>query len=115
MAFSPDGKLLVSGSADSSLRLWDGDVTQTSGKECLRMEGGPPPGALTQFTANEAGRDWSNWVSLDFRQDPRGLWRGNGPLLDALRYRDMAEVPQPWPWLPRDWKATDLPELRAPD
>ena len=54
-----------------------------------------------------------NWVTLDFRQDPRGRWSGQGELVDTVRYMDPTETPQPWPWVPRYWRASDLPELQV--
>ncbi|TXT34399.1 MAG: WD40 repeat-containing protein [Comamonadaceae bacterium] len=110
VAWSADGKTLVIAGDDNTVRLWTVD-----GKEQLRMEAGEQPRpSLLNSNQVPGPREPGNWYALDFRQDPRGLWRGDGPLLDQLRYRDMGETPQPWPWLPRDWRATDVPELRAP-
>jgi hypothetical protein len=58
---------------------------------------------------------FDGWFSLDYRADPRGLWRGEGRALDDLVYRDTSEEPGPAPWVPRYWHAVDLPELKAPD
>lgn len=54
-----------------------------------------------------------NWATLDFRTDPRGRWMGQGSALDTVRYIDPTDPPQPWPWVPRYWRATDVPELKA--
>ena len=103
IAYSADGKTLISLSSEGTLRFWACGKSLAAGIERLQLFCG--------WSADGG----ANWLSLDFRTDPRGLWRGAGPLLDSLQYRDMGEAPQPWPWLPRDWYAVDLPELKAPD
>jgi hypothetical protein len=57
--------------------------------------------------------DATGWLSIDYEQDPRGRWRGEGAILEQLMYVDPSERPQPAPWIPRYWRAVDLPELAA--
>ena len=94
-------------------RLWLND-----GREQLRMRGGESSlGLWAAKTPSDPDPQppasaW-NWVTLDFRQDPRGLWSGQGDMVDTVRYVDKTEAPEPWPWIPRYWRASDVPELRA--
>ncbi|MDP1684710.1 MAG: hypothetical protein Q8L67_05660, partial [Hydrogenophaga sp.] len=41
------------------------------------------------------------------------LWSGQGDIVDTVRYVDTTDMPQPWPWVPRYWHASDMPELQA--
>ncbi len=87
-AFSPDGMRLVTASSDNTTRIWDA----TSGEEIMQLvavAGG-------WFSLHHAGADTS----------PR--FRAEGEGLRALRYRDRDELPQPSPWIPREWMALDL-------
>jgi len=106
VAYSPNGNSLASAGFDQTVRLWT-----TDGQQQLLLVSGELP---RRGLINSGAHVPANWYTLDFRQDPRGLWRGDGPALEQLRYRDIGEEPQPWPWLPRDWRAQDVPELRAP-
>ena len=112
VAFSPDGRQIVSGGADGTTRVWHVD-----GHELLRLRGGESSrgilaASLSKAQAQPPASAW-NWVSLDFRTDARGLWMGQGDLVDTVRYRDTTEQAKPWPWIPRLWRASDVPELRA--
>ena len=55
----------------------------------------------------------SSWFRVDFRNDPRGRWCGEGELVERATYRDPHEQMEPSPWIPRIWYAEDLPELAA--
>jgi WD40 repeat protein len=94
VTFSPDGSRVVSGCEDNTLRTWDA----VSGQLLMRLQ----PAAV-------------GWSSVDFRDDPRGLWRGEGQALQDLVYTDPTDTLKPYPWMPRHWHAVDLPELKAPD
>jgi hypothetical protein len=96
---------------DGTLRVW-----QTNGQELLRI----------RMSVLDRSRGlWGllkdkplppiawNWATLDFRTDPRGRWMGQGSALDTVRYIDPTDPPQPWPWVPRYWRASDVPELRV--
>ena len=108
VAFGSDGRTLASAGRDGSVRLWS-----VEGQELLRLRGGERKGLLDTPRAANSSTAPDNWVTLDFRQDPRGRWMGEGPIVDTVRYVDADEPMQPWPWVPRYWRASDLPELRV--
>ena len=113
IAYTTDGQQIASSSKDGTLRLWD-----AKGHELLRLRGGASStriyGNLNPKERRPPSSEAWNWVSLDFRTHPRGLWSGSGGLVDTVRYVDSAEEPEPWPWIPRYWRASDVPEFRAP-
>jgi WD40 repeat protein len=110
VTWSPEGRQLASAGMDGTVRVWSSD-----GPELLRMQvfnldqPTRTQGLPTASTPDGTG----DWVTLDFRADARGLWKGSGRAVDAVRYVDPTEPPQPWPWVPRYWRASDLPELQA--
>ncbi len=129
LTFSPNGQQLAHGGAAGITRIWNA-TNNTYPLEWLLYQD-PDQSHLAAQTPgqNPASEDGeihlpsiqtgglaklASWYSVDFRHDPRGLWRGNGPALEKLQYRDNEPI-QPAPWLPRDWRALDLPELKAPD
>ena len=92
VAWAPDGTRLATAGADGTARLWDAATG-----ERLSLQGTTPRG----------------WFALDFRHDRRGQWRGEGDGPTFVRYRKRDEPTLPGPWIPRDWRAIDLPELKA--
>lgn len=113
LGFTDDGNLFVVGS-DGGLHLYTPpSATQRAAKLLLSLfvDNEDVQGAPGEIIPPER----CSWYSVDYRQDARGLWRGNGAALDLLRYRDTTEQVQPYPWLPKEWRARDLPQLRAPD
>lgn len=135
VAFSHDSRLIVSASHDNTVRLWD----RSSGACIATLQGHQDSVTSVAFShdssliasASDDGtwRLWcgrshqlrlearaldASWASVDYEPDPRGLWRGEGQALQALHYRDPADTLKPWPWMPRRWRAVDLPELKAP-
>ncbi len=111
VAWGPDGLLLFSAGADGTVRIW-----QTNGQELLRMRMQEPDlarGLVIPVEGQPLPPSALNWATLDFRTDPRGRWSGQGSALDTVRYIDPTDLPQPWPWVPRYWRATDVPELKA--
>lgn len=89
VAWAPDGRRLASASADRSIRLWD---AETGGR-----------------LATSVGRR-DGWYTLD----ERGRWFGEGAALRTLFYTEAVERMPPAPWIPRYWRAVDLPEYMSP-
>lgn len=113
LGFTDDGNLFIVG-GDNGLHLYaPPSATQQDAKLLLSLfvDSEEVIGTPGEVIPPES----CSWYSVDYRQDARGLWRGNGAALDLLRYRDKTEQVQPYPWLPKEWRARDLPQLRAPD
>ena len=53
VSFSPDGRLVVSGSGDNTVRVWE----STTGKEVARMTHKNPVSAVS-FSPRPLGREW---------------------------------------------------------
>jgi WD40 repeat protein len=91
LAFSSDSKLLVSGGADGSVKVWD-----MNGKLMRRIV------AHTQFTnarLSSDGRLLLTWVDRSDGQDALKLWTIDGELLDSLSTEDIADA-----WFTSDGK-----------
>ncbi len=107
-AFSPDGARIVTASGDNTARLWDA----ASGAPLLQI-------AHVRSGMGWAVLDESPQVgeSATAVRPPR--WRGRGAALGLIRYTDPEDKPPKGKsgegWIPTEWFAEDLPELRAAD
>jgi WD40 repeat protein len=63
VAFSPDGKRLVSVSQDNTARLWDADGDEPRG-------GTDPERLCAKLTSNMSREQWRGWVSPDIDYVP---------------------------------------------
>ncbi|NTW53251.1 MAG: NACHT domain-containing protein [Chlorobaculum sp.] len=89
-AFSPDGNFILTGGTYGTARLWN--IVLKQEMLCLSA-------------------DYTSWLSYS-RIDNR--WDGKGSLTEQLHYIDEAEEPTADPgWVPRNWVAADLPELKG--
>jgi WD40 repeat protein/Mrp family chromosome partitioning ATPase len=143
VVWSADGKRIASGSDNNTVRLWDvqtgqcvqlleghrSSVTSVAwsadgqkivsssidGTALIWSQKSIPQQPSQQFQIGHLLRhlQFGAWYSLDYRDDARGLWRADSLGAVALKYRDSSETLQPAPWVPRDWQARDLPELKA--
>ena len=77
VAFSPDGKRIVSGSGDKTVRVWDAATGQPVGA--------PLTGHTDSVTSVAFSPDGQRIVSGSCRQDGAGVGRGHRPDRSASR------------------------------
>jgi WD40 repeat protein len=114
-AFSPDGRRIVSGSRDNTLRLWDAET----GKELMTLEGHKNPVDACAFSPDGSrivSGSWNNTLQLWDAQTghalrstvlfPGGAWAVFGENPKRLQFA----TENAWRWL--GWLAPD-PETGA--
>ena len=90
MAFSPDGKTIVSGSYDKTLKVWDCTAIGNASQWEKRTEKGKPKG---MFRKHESIAIWVNTVTGEkrysdpgamYRIEPTKVWDAGGLALPIL-------------------------------
>lgn len=86
-AFSPDGKTLASGSADTTILLWD----------VSKLQPDPPPSIAQNELANELPRLWKKIQTREGAEAYQAIWRLIGAGDDAVAFlgRKLDSVPAP--------------------
>lgn len=112
VAYSPDGTRIAAACADGCVLICSANALRC---EMRAFPHGFSPATASRPLPVAAESESASWLAIDYRDDPRGLWRGAGEVLDVPCYHDRSETMEPWPWIPRYWSPNEVPELRAPD